>query len=107
MARACAHVCHTNDTHAFPQTNSSLCQKTRLIALSARHLLLTEEITYPPSGSPPPHLKVPDCVDLFWSFLQCSVFDAAKIQRGTRGRDGRAFFDDKGTSRRTVFEIRV
>ena len=43
-ARACAGVHHTNDTHAFPQTT---LPKSRLIASSARHSLVTEKKSTP------------------------------------------------------------
>ena len=65
VARACADARHTNDTHthtararAFPQTTLFVVSKSRLIASSARHLVVTEKERTPYLG--PPHLKVPD-----------------------------------------------
>ena len=43
VARACADARHTDDTHAFPQTTLFVVSKSRLIASSARHLLVTEK----------------------------------------------------------------
>ena len=59
VARVCADARHTNDTHSFPQTTLFVVSKSRLIASSARHLLVTEKKTYPPLRSPP-FKKVPD-----------------------------------------------
>ena len=58
MARACADARHTNDTNPFPQTTLFVVSKSRLIASSARHSLVTEKKRTPHLG--PPHLKVPD-----------------------------------------------
>ena len=49
VARACADTRHTNDTHDFPQTTLFVVSKSRLIASSARRLLVTEK-------NVPPHL---------------------------------------------------
>ena len=46
-AYARARTRHTNDTHAFPETTVSVMSKTRLIASSARHLLVTEKKVFP------------------------------------------------------------
>ena len=43
VARACAHVRHTDDTHTLPQTTLFVVSKSRLVASSARHLLVTEK----------------------------------------------------------------
>ena len=60
VARACTEARHTNDTHGFPQTTLFVVSKSRLIALSARHLLGTEKKSTPHKGKGPPHAKVPD-----------------------------------------------
>ena len=54
MAIACADARHTNDTN---QTTLFFVSKSRLIASSARHSLVTEKKRTPHLG--PPHLKVP------------------------------------------------
>ena len=58
VARACADARRTNDTHthAFPQTTLFVVSKSKLIASSERHLLVTEKKNVPPFRSP--HLKV-------------------------------------------------
>ena len=43
VARACADAHHANDTRAVPQTTLIVAPKSRLIASSARHLLVTEK----------------------------------------------------------------
>ena len=52
LARACAHARHTNDTHAFPQTTFFAVSKSRRIASSIGHLIVTEIKRTTPSGSP-------------------------------------------------------
>ena len=52
VASTCADARHTNDTHAFPQTTLFVVSKSRLIASSARHLLVTEKKLTPHLGPP-------------------------------------------------------
>ena len=70
VARACADARHTSDTHAFPQTTLFVVSEPRLIASSARHLLVTERKRTPHLG--PPLLKVPETL-----FDSCDLLHAS------------------------------
>ena len=54
VARACTDARHTNDTRAFPQTTLFVVSKSRLIASSARHLLVSAEVKRSPPFRFPP-----------------------------------------------------
>ena len=68
------HTQKKKNTDAFPQTTLLVLSKLRLIASSARHLLLTEKQRTPHLG--PPHLELPDG---HWAHLMLLGF---KLGRG-------------------------